>query len=71
MRITTIDPISGNDVAVTASSPYAMEGYGQDALRIYFESEANKQAYLEIDSKTPSPGLIGIYNGTSGSAQEM
>jgi len=71
MRVTTIDPISGNDVLNTDNAPHTIEGSGQDALLIYFESEQNRQAYLEIESKTPSSTLVDIYNGTTGTAREM
>lgn len=71
MRTTTIDPISGKDVLTTDDAPYVVEGSGDDALVIYFESEQNRQAYLEVESKTPSQELIDIYNGTTGTAREM
>ena len=71
MRITSTDPISGNDVVDLDSAPYVVEGNGDDALKIYFESEENKASYLEIESKTPQQVLIDKYNTTTGTAREM
>jgi hypothetical protein len=44
MRISTLDPISMKDVTDTESAPFVIEG----DLKIYFESEANKNEYLDI-----------------------
>ena len=71
MRITKTDPITGNDVVDVDNAPYVIEGSGDDALKIYFESEENKASYLEIESKTPKQVLIDIYNKTTGTAREM
>lgn len=53
MRISTTDPISGNDVKNPPNAPFVIEGSGDDALKIYFESEENKQAYLDIEVQHP------------------
>jgi len=45
MRTTTTDPMSLNDVTDLESAPYVIEG----DLKIYFESEANKCEYLEME----------------------
>lgn len=71
MRVTTVDPISGNEVADVANAHFVIEGSGADALKIYFESEKNKAAYLEIDAKTPETVLLDIYNSTTGEEREM
>ncbi len=71
MRVTSTDPISGNDVVDVDNAPYVIEGNGDDALKIYFESEENKASYLEIESKTPQQVLIDTYNTTTGTAREM
>jgi len=71
MRVTSTDPISGNDVVDTDNAPYVIEGNGDDALKIYFESEENKTRYLEVESKTPQQVLIDTYNTTTGTAREM
>jgi hypothetical protein len=71
MRITTTDPISGNDVSDLDNAPFVIEGSGEDALQIYFESQENRAHYLEIESKTPQKALLDAYNQTTGSAREM
>ena len=43
MRISTLDPISMNDVIDTETAPFTIDG----DLKIYFESEANKKEYLD------------------------
>jgi hypothetical protein len=53
---TTLDPISLNDVKDLEHAPYVIEGEGQNALKIYFESEQNKREYLD----TPVHGSDGI-----------
>lgn len=60
MRTSTRDPISGNDVRVLDTAPFVVEGKGDDALKIYFESEDNKQAYLEL--AVEHPGNDFTYN---------
>lgn len=44
MRVSTLDPISMNDVKDTETAHYVIDG----DLKIYFESEANKNEYLDI-----------------------
>ena len=48
MRISTLDPITLNDVTDLENAPYVMDGEGPNALKIYFENEANKAEYLAI-----------------------
>lgn len=48
MRISTLDPITLNDVTDIDNAPFVVEGDGEGAIRIYFESEANKAEYLSI-----------------------
>jgi hypothetical protein len=45
-----------NEVADLANAPCVIEVEGDNALKIYFESEANRQAYLGI----PVHGSDGI-----------
>ncbi len=45
MQTWTTDPISGRDVTNLATAPFVIEGRGRQALKIYFESEANKAEY--------------------------
>ena len=51
MRVTTTDPISGNDVTDLENAPFVIEGSGEDALKIYFESQQNKESYLGAGSR--------------------
>ena len=44
----TTDPISLNDVPYPENYPCVYEGDGDNGLEIYFENEANKQAYLNM-----------------------
>lgn len=53
MRISTTDPISMNDVPDPGNHPFVVEGEGDGAIKIYFESEENKQAYLDIAVEHP------------------
>lgn len=53
MRISTTDPISGADVKNPDRSPFVIEGQGEGALKIYFENEENRKAYLEIQTEHP------------------
>lgn len=53
MRISTTDPISLRDVSNPAGHPFVIEGTGDNALKIYFENEENKKAYLEIQTEHP------------------
>lgn len=48
-RIQTTDPITLNTVEDPESHPFIIEGEGANALQVYFESEENKKAYLEIE----------------------
>jgi hypothetical protein len=63
MRVTTRDPMTGNDVRDAASAPFVIEGQDGGALRICFESEQSRQAYLAIRPRTPEPCSIRLYRG--------
>ena len=64
MITTTLDPISLNDVTDLENAPYLIEGEGANALKIYFESEANRQEYLAIPvhGSDGTSGLKKIYD---------
>jgi hypothetical protein len=53
MRISTTDPITLNDVQNPEGHPFVIEGSGESALKIYFESEATKNEYLGISVEPP------------------
>lgn len=62
MRISTLDPITLEDVTDLENAPFIMDG----DLKIYFQSEANKAEYLDIPMHTGenSPGLKKIFDDT-------
>lgn len=53
MRISTTDPITMRDVSDPTHHPFVVEGEGDNALKIYFESEETKQAYEELEVEHP------------------
>lgn len=63
MRATTRDPMTGDEVKDRARAPFVLEGDGEGALRICFESEQSRQAYLAIRPRTPEPCSIRLYRG--------
>lgn len=71
MRIQTTDPINGKDVRDTEHAPYVIEGQGDDALKIYFSTDENQQAYLNIESNQLAGQNIAIHNRTTGISREM
>ena len=70
MIVQTTDPMTGNDVIDLENAPYIVEGTGDSALKIYFESEESKRGYLEVESKAPDADIISTYNKTTGEARE-
>ena len=64
MITTTLDPISLNDVTDIENAPYVIEGDGEHTLKIYFESEENKQEYLStpVHGSEGTSGLKKIYD---------
>jgi hypothetical protein len=64
MRRSTLDPISLNDVTDLENAPFVIEGDGDNAIQIYFESEDNRDEYLnmEVHGSVNLPGLKKIYD---------
>jgi preprotein translocase subunit Sec61beta len=64
MMTFTRDPITLNDVRNLDVAPFVVEGQGAGMIKIYFESEANKQEYLqtEVHSGVQSAGLKKIFD---------
>lgn len=64
MRICTTDPMTLNDVTDTENSPCVMEGEGEGAIRIYFESEQNRDDYpaMGMHGCGDLPGLRQIFD---------
>ena len=61
MRTSTLDPISMNDVTDLDQAPFVVEGKGPNALKIYFENEANKAEYLDIPLHGANATLSAAY----------
>lgn len=49
MRISTLDPMTLNDVHDLERAPFVIEGEGDNAIKIYFESEASRDEYLDLE----------------------
>jgi len=71
MIVTTTDPISGNEVDNIATAPFLIEGTGDSALKIFFESRENLEDYSKIQFLAPEPFVLDIYSATTGEAREM
>lgn len=67
MRICTLDPITLNDVTDLENAPFVMDG----DLKIYFQSEENRQEYLGIEihgsQGANTPGLKAIFDSAADS----
>jgi len=48
MIISTTDPITMNSISEPEDHPSIIEGKGNSAIRLYFESEDTRQIWLEI-----------------------
>ena len=70
MRVSTLDPISLADAAGLEAAPYIVEGQHEGAIKIYFRSEENRRAYLEMEmhGSTNSAGLKAIFDDVAESA---
>lgn len=53
MRVSTTDPITLQDISNVEGHPYIIEGEGEGAIKIYFESEETKHAYENIAVECP------------------
>lgn len=53
MRIETTDPITGHTIHTPEGHPFVVEGTGDGALKIFFESEDSRRAYLDIEVEHP------------------
>jgi len=67
MNIHTLDPMTLNDVTDLENAPFIIEGEGSAAIKIYFESEANKNDYLDMETHgsdgAGSSALKNIFDG--------
>jgi hypothetical protein len=69
MRVSTLDPMSLEDVTDLENAPYVIEGEGDAAIKIYFRSEDNRREYLEMEihGSTNSAGLKAIFDDAADS----
>lgn len=64
MITVTRDPITLNDVTDLDRAPFVVEGSDERAVKIYFESEANRAEYLSLETHggVNSSGLKHIFD---------
>ena len=64
MITVTLDPITLRDVRDIEHAPFVIEGHGSGEMKIYFESEATRQEYLdtEVHGTLNSGNLSRIFN---------
>ena len=48
MEILTIDPMTGNEVTTLNDNLSIIDGTGDDAIKIYFESERTLNEFIEF-----------------------
>lgn len=63
MIVTTTDPVTGKEVSNPESRPFLIEGEGEYALKIHFESELTKRAYLDHESDVAEDDFFGGFSG--------
>jgi len=64
MITVTRDPITLNDVQDLVNAPFVVEGQDDKSVKIYFESESNRDEYLRMESHegVNSSGLKKIFD---------
>ncbi len=55
--ISTTDPINGFDVTDRQHCPHVVEGDDSNDLTVYFQTEASRQAYLDLPVEHPERSL--------------
>ncbi|MHB1566530.1 MAG: hypothetical protein ACYCXG_07400 [Acidiferrobacter sp.] len=53
MRVDRTDPETGYTAEHLEGHPFIIEGTGEEAIKVYFESEENRQRYLAIPTEHP------------------
>ena len=73
MLTTTTDPMTGRDVKDIDHAPFVIEGRGEHALKIYFETEATRRAYLDValEFDAIDNTVAQAHGGTTHIAREM
>lgn len=61
MIVTTTDPVTGKEIFNPETHPFLIEGQGEYALKIYFESEATKSTYQEHEDDQADDGFFSDY----------
>jgi len=69
MRVSTLDPISLEDVTELDSAPFVIEGEGANAIKIHFQTEQNRREYVEMEvhGSSNSAGLKKIFDDAADS----
>ena len=63
--VCTTDPMSGRDLHNLANLPFVEQRGAETGLRVYFESEENRRAYLDIPVEHPLSELsVNLDNPT-------
>ena len=52
--VCTTDPISGKDLSQQYGMPYIVDEGNETSLLVYFESEHNRQTYLDVPVERPA-----------------
>jgi hypothetical protein len=55
--ITTTDPITGEHLHNLNAKPFIVEGEGRLAVKIYFESEETRNAYINMYKDKDKPRM--------------
>lgn len=66
MRVSSLDPMSLNDVKELESALFVVEGQGDNAIRIYFESTKNRDDFLNLETHGS-----GDFSGLKSSFDDM
>ena len=65
MKISTTNPMTDNHVSDLDNAPFVAEGTGESALKICFESERSKRAYMEFATESAHRNSAEFYNQTA------
>jgi len=66
VNIATTKPMTGHDVTDLDNAPFVVEGRGKSALKVYFESEQSRQAYLEFAAEAEDHNPVDAYTQIAG-----
>lgn len=66
MKLSTIDPMTGNEVLDPGHALFIVEGQGEGAIGICFESQQTREAYLEFCREAFAAPPIDAYNKIAG-----